>query len=105
MPNDDNPDWSEFTSAPLDYAAKLKATRARLSMTQDRFAALLHLPRSTLESWQQRRTEPDAFALTIIDLIYDDPKGMAARFDAVNGGIIVNISDGCGVAFPKRPVQ
>lgn len=79
MPNDDNPDWSEFTPAPLDYAAKLKATRARLTMTQDGFAALLHLPRSTLESWEQRRAESDAFALTIIDLIYDDPEGMAER--------------------------
>lgn len=79
MPNDDNPDWSEFTSAPLDYAAKLKATRARLSMTQDGFAALLHLPPSTLQSWEQRRTEPDAFTLTIIDLIYDDPKGTVDR--------------------------
>jgi hypothetical protein len=30
MPNEDNPDWSEFISAPLDYAATLKATtRAR----------------------------------------------------------------------------
>ena len=37
LPNDDNPDWSEFTPAPLDYAAKLKATRARLSMSQDNF--------------------------------------------------------------------
>jgi putative transcriptional regulator len=79
MPNDDNPDWSEFTPAPLDYAAKLKATRARLSMTQDGFAALLHLPSSTLENWEQRRTEPDAFAQTIIDLIYEDPEGMAER--------------------------
>lgn len=79
MPDDDNPDWSEFTPASLDYAAKLKATRARLAMTQNGFAALLHLPRSALESWEQRRTEPDAFALTIIDLIYEDPKGMAER--------------------------
>jgi transcriptional regulator with XRE-family HTH domain len=105
MPNDDNPDWSGFTPAPLDYAAKLKSARARLVMTQDGFAALLHLPRSILENWEQRRTEPDAFALTIIDLIYDDPEGMAARFDAVSGRIIVNISDGCGVAFLKRLVQ
>ena len=79
MLNDDNPDWSEFTPAPLDHAAKLKATRARLCMTQDGFAALLHIPRSTLQNWEQRRTEPDAFTLTIIDLIYDDPEGMAKR--------------------------
>ena len=79
MLNDDNPDWSEFTPAPLDHAAKLKATRARLSMSQAAFAALLHIPRSTLQNWEQRRTEPDAFTLTIIDLIYDDPEGMAER--------------------------
>jgi putative transcriptional regulator len=79
MLNDDNPDWSDFTPAPLDHAAKLKATRARLSMSQAAFAALLHIPRSTLQNWEQRRTEPDAFTLTIIDLIYDDPEGMAER--------------------------
>ena len=79
MLNDDNPDWSEFTPAPLDHAAKLKATRARLSMSQAAFAALLHIPRSTLQNWEQRRTEPDAFTLTIIDLIYDDPEGMSER--------------------------
>ena len=77
MRNDDNPDWSEFNPAPLDYAAKLKATRAHLSMSQDGFSALLHIPRSTLQNWEQRRTEPEAFTLTIIDLIYDDPEGMA----------------------------
>ena len=79
LPNDDNPDWSEFTPAPLDYAAKLKATRARLSMSQNSFSALLHIPRSTLQNWEQRRTEPDAFTRTIIDLIYDDPEEMAER--------------------------
>jgi DNA-binding transcriptional regulator YiaG len=77
MLNDDNPDWSEFTPTPLDHVAKLKATRARLSMSQGAFAALLHIPRSTLQNWEQRRTEPDAFTLTIISLIYDDPEGMA----------------------------
>ena len=79
LTNDDNSNWSEFTPAPLDYAAKLKAARARLSMSQDGFSALLHIPRSTLQNWEQRRTKPDAFTLTIIDLIYDDPEGMAER--------------------------
>jgi len=48
-------------------------------MSQDGFSALLHIPRSTLQNWEQRRTEPDAFTLTIIDLIYDDPEEMAER--------------------------
>ncbi|UEM05169.1 helix-turn-helix domain-containing protein [Skermanella rosea] len=79
LPNDDNPDWSGLDPAPLDYAAKLKATRTRLSLSQDSFSALLHIPRSTLQNWEQRRTEPDAFAQTMIDVIYDDPEGMAER--------------------------
>ena len=79
LPNDDNPDWSGFDPAPLDYAAKLKATRARLSLSQDGFSALLHIPRSTLQNWEQRRTEPDAFAQTMIDVIYDDPEEMVER--------------------------
>ncbi|MBP0614085.1 helix-turn-helix domain-containing protein [Jiella mangrovi] len=76
---DDNTDWSEFPAAPLDYAAKLKAARARLAVSQADFAAPLQVPASTLRIWQQRRTKPHALGLTMIDLVYDDTEGRAER--------------------------
>jgi putative transcriptional regulator len=48
-------------------------------MSQADFAALLGIPIATLQNWEQRRTEPDAVAKTLIDLIFDDPKELRAR--------------------------
>jgi len=76
---DANPDWSAFDVAPLDSALKLQATRARLKLSQRDFAALLRVPCATLQNWEQRRTEPDAFAQHMINIIYDDPDGMRQR--------------------------
>ncbi|WP_378949409.1 helix-turn-helix domain-containing protein [Mesorhizobium sp. ANAO-SY3R2] len=75
----DNPDWTEEMIRPLDASAKLKLVRGLLDMSQDDFAALLGIPVTTLQNWEQRRTEPDAVARTLIDLTYDDPKEMRAR--------------------------
>ena len=79
--HDDNPDWSDFTPAPLDTALKLQAIRARLRMSQGQLADLLHVPLATLRNWEQTRTEPGAFARHMIDVIYDDPDGMRERLD------------------------
>ncbi len=78
---DPNPDWSAFDAAPLDSALKLQATRARLKLSQREFAALLRVPCATLQNWEQRRTEPDAFAQHMINIIYDDPDGMRQRLE------------------------
>ena len=75
----DSPDWSETKTRPLDASAKLKLARGLLDTSQTDFAALLGIPVATLQNWEQRRTEPDAVARTLIDLIYDDPKEMRAR--------------------------
>ena len=75
----DNPDWTEEKTRTLDAAAKLKLVRGLLEMSQGDFATLLGIPITTLQNWEQRRTEPDAVARTLIDLIYDDPKEMRAR--------------------------
>ncbi|GAA4118454.1 helix-turn-helix domain-containing protein [Aminobacter aganoensis] len=75
----DNPDWTEERTRPLDAAAKLKLVRGLLDMSQGDFAALLGIPVTTLQNWEQRRTEPDAVARTLIDLIHDDPQEMRAR--------------------------
>ncbi|MEJ6783947.1 helix-turn-helix domain-containing protein [Aminobacter sp. Piv2-1] len=75
----DSRDWTEAKTRALDAAAKLKFVRGLLEMSQGDFATLLGIPVATLQNWEQRRTEPDAVARTLIDLIYDDPKEMRAR--------------------------
>ncbi|AWC22926.1 helix-turn-helix domain-containing protein [Aminobacter sp. P9b] len=75
----DSHDWTEEKTRALDASAKLKLTRGLLEMSQGEFAALLGIPVTTLQNWEQRRTEPDAVARTLIDLIYDDPKEMRTR--------------------------
>jgi len=76
---DDSPEWHEGNTRPLDASAKLVLARALLDLSQRDFASLLGIPVATLRNWEQRRTEPDAVAKTLIDLIYDDPKGMRDR--------------------------
>lgn len=79
MDHDDNPDWSDFPAAPPDTALKLQSIRARLRMSQGDLADLLHVPRATLQNWEQKRTEPGSFAQRMIDVIYADPEGMRDR--------------------------
>ncbi len=76
---DDNPEWNDGNTRPPDTAAKLTVIRARLMMGQSDFAILLGIPLATLQNWEQRRTEPDAVAITLIDLIFDDPRDMRRR--------------------------
>ena len=76
---DDNPDWTTAKTRPLDSSGKLKFSRVFLEMSQADFASLLGIPLATLQNWEQRRTQPDAVATTLIDLIYQDPKDMQAR--------------------------
>ena len=79
--DDDNPEWTDENTKPLDHAAKLKVTRARLSLSQPDLAALLNIPVATIRNWEQRRTAPDGPAQRLIELLYDDPRGMRARLD------------------------
>ncbi|TWG97122.1 putative transcriptional regulator [Mesorhizobium sp. J18] len=76
---DDSPEWHGGNTRPLDASAKLVLARALLDLSQRDFAGLLGIPVATLRNWEQRRTEPDAVAKTLIDLIYDDPQGMRDR--------------------------
>ena len=76
---DDNPEWTDENSRPADDAAKLQSARAALLASQADFAGLLGIPVATLQNWEQRRTEPDPVARTLIDLVFDDPEGMRAR--------------------------
>lgn len=76
---EDNPEWDDTNSRPADAVAKLLASRAAMMMPQRDFAALLGVSVATLRNWEQRRTEPDAIARTLIDLVHEDPAGMRER--------------------------
>ncbi len=75
----DNPDWTVTPTRALEAAEKGKIARLRLELSQSDFAALLGIPVATLRNWEQRRTEPDPIARTLIDLVFDDPEGMRQR--------------------------
>lgn len=77
----DSPEWDESNTRLPDAAAKLKASRAALLMSQGDFAKLLGIPVATLQNWEQRRTHPDPVARTLIDLIADDPGEMRKRLE------------------------
>jgi putative transcriptional regulator len=78
---EDNPDWTTVPTSPVDASGKLRFARVFLEMSQSEFAALLDIPLATLQNWEQRRTEPDSIARTLIDLIFDDPEGMRTRLN------------------------
>lgn len=71
---DDNPDWSEYEASPLTVVEMLLVARATLGLTQQATADMLGIPVATLRNWEQRRTEPDGPARTLIRLLYEHPR-------------------------------
>jgi len=78
MTFDDNPDWSAVGLRPLDHAAMLRVARARLGLSQVAAARLLGIPAASLRNWEQRRTQPDDAAKTLIRLFYEHPQDIRA---------------------------
>lgn len=54
----------------------VKATRARLGLTQAAFAARFHLPVSSIRDWEQHRTTPDPAARVLLRVIDHNPKAV-----------------------------
>lgn len=48
--------------------------RARVGLSQDRFAKALRVPLATLRNWEQGRTPPDPAAQSLLALVADDPE-------------------------------
>jgi DNA-binding transcriptional regulator YiaG len=71
---DDNPDWSDHAPRDLTAAEMLIVSRAKLGLSQQATADLLGISAATLRNWEQRRTEPDGPARTLIRLLYEHPK-------------------------------
>jgi putative transcriptional regulator len=64
----DKPDGPVVTVPPL------AALRARVGLSQAKFAKALRIPAATLRNWEQGRTQPDPVALSFFALVNDDPK-------------------------------
>jgi putative transcriptional regulator len=81
LDDEDNPEWTDANTRPLDDGEKLQVVRVRLRLSQAAMARLLRIPLSTLRNWEQHRTKPDGPARTLIALLYQDPAGMRARLE------------------------
>ena len=52
---------------------QVKAVRQRLGMTQEQFAQAFRLPVGTVRDWEQGRSEPDAPARALLQVIEREP--------------------------------
>jgi putative transcriptional regulator len=67
----------EHPDAPLgDFAPSVKTLRLQHDMTQEQFAAALHIPVNTLRNWEQRRVEPDPAARALLTVLAKNPKAV-----------------------------
>jgi DNA-binding transcriptional regulator YiaG len=71
---DDNPEWDETNSRPLNHGEMLSIARKRLDLSQQATADLLGIPVSTLRNWEQGRTQPEGPGRTLIRLLYEHPR-------------------------------
>jgi putative transcriptional regulator len=51
----------------------VKALRARLKMSQDRFARAFGLPKRTVQDWEQGRRQPEGAARVLLKVIELEP--------------------------------
>lgn len=57
-------------------ATSIKTLRARLELSQAKFAALLDIDLGTLRNWEQGRREPTGPAKALLRAIRNDPKAV-----------------------------
>ena len=61
----------------------VKAIRERLGLTQEAFAARIHLSQRTIQQWEQRRAMPDLPARILLKAIEQAPDVIAEAASAV----------------------
>ena len=72
-----DPDAQPLTRVDLNRMRRTpqaKIIRRALDLTQEEFAARLHIPIGTLRDWEQGRAEPDQPAKVYLLLIARDPE-------------------------------
>jgi len=55
-----------------------QAVRRKLNMTQEEFAAALHIPIGTVRNWEQGRVTPDPAARSLLLIAYRQPEALKA---------------------------
>lgn len=76
---DADPDARSMTPEQRRSAKRVprtKTLRRALSLTQEEFAAMYHIPLGTLRDWEQGRCEPDQPARAYLTVIARDPEGV-----------------------------
>jgi putative transcriptional regulator len=79
-----DPDAPPATKAQLARARRvptMRALRARLSLTQEQFAARFHLPLGTVRDWEQGVHRPDKAAQVLLTVIARDPDAVARALE------------------------
>jgi putative transcriptional regulator len=69
----------EDADAPAEgFAPSAKTLRLRLQhgMTQEQFAAALHIPVATLRNWEQARVVPDPAAQSLLTVFAKNPRAI-----------------------------
>jgi len=67
---------AEDLDAPETFAPSAKTLRLQHGMTQEQFAAALHIPVATLRNWEQGRVAPDPAAQSLLTVFAKDPKAV-----------------------------
>lgn len=66
-----SPDGDAIRYAPV---LPVRIVRKQLGMTQEEFAAALHIPLPTLRNWEQGRTSPDPAARALLTIVAREPE-------------------------------
>lgn len=79
----DNPPSTAAELKGMKRVALSKRIRWNLGMSQEAFSEAYRIPIGTLRDWEQYRSEPDAAARTLLQLIEADPKGVRKNLERV----------------------
>ena len=63
-------------------ANSVRVIRESVGLSQDRFAALIHVAPSTLRNWEQGRRKPGGAATALLTAIKNDPANVLAALNA-----------------------
>jgi len=63
-------------------ANSVRVIRESVGLSQDRFAALIHVAPSTLRNWEQGRRKPGGAATALLTAIRNDPVNVLAALNA-----------------------
>lgn len=69
----DNPPWTQEEFDRAFFARDVRATREKIGLTQEEFAARFHIGLARLRDWEQGRYKPNSAALAYLKVIAREP--------------------------------